>query len=212
MTVRSDAARPDHAPTIRIGVTGHRPVALADANISILRAQTHNVLTTLLGAVYGRPIGVVTSLAEGSDQLVAEEALAVGYTLRCPLPFTRDVYAQDFLGDGAAERFFNILSRASIVQELPGSRLSKEHEIAAYAAASQRVLREADLLLAIWNGESGRGEGGTFDVVTKAKERRLPVIWISSMCPHLVQVVFGGEATKFEASVVSKLIRSLASS
>jgi hypothetical protein len=79
------------------------------------------------------------------------------------------------------------------VEELPGSRSSQEDEIAAYAAAGQRVLEVADLLLAIWDGKPGRGEGGTFDVVSWAQERRLPIIWISSKPPHALRIIVDGE-------------------
>ena len=53
----------------------------------------------------GMPLVVVSALAEGGDQLVAEEALAAGARLIAPVPLAREHYAEDFINAGARERF-----------------------------------------------------------------------------------------------------------
>ena len=38
----------------------------------------------------------VSSLAEGSDRIFAEEAVRLGYSLSCPMPFPRKEFEDDF--------------------------------------------------------------------------------------------------------------------
>ncbi|NUP64306.1 MAG: hypothetical protein HOW71_19265 [Nonomuraea sp.] len=45
--------------------------------------------------------------------------------------------------------------------------------------ASARMLDDAEVLFAIWDGQPARGYGGTADVVAEARRREVPVrvIW-----------------------------------
>ena len=47
------------------------------------------------------------------------------------------------------------------------------------AWASVRMLDDADVLFAVWDGQPARGYGGTADVVAEARRRKVPVrvIW-----------------------------------
>ncbi len=47
-----------------------------------------------------------------------------------------------------------------------------------YRTLAQMLVRRADLLLAIWNGEPSEGAGGTADVVQEAHRVGVPIIWI----------------------------------
>jgi len=42
-------------------------------------------------------------------------------------------------------------------------------------AASEHVLSNVDVLIAVWDGEPSGGYGGTADVVTAARARSIPV-------------------------------------
>ena len=44
----------------------------------------------------------VSPLADGADQIAAEVALELGFSLHAVLPFERDDYRRDFADDGAA--------------------------------------------------------------------------------------------------------------
>ncbi len=53
-----------------------------------------------------------------------------------------------------------------------------ESDSTAHMDASKRMITQADRLLAVWDGGPARGHGGTADVVSAAREQRLPVIVI----------------------------------
>ncbi len=105
-------------------------------------------------------IGVTSTaaaLAEGGDQLVAEEGLACGARLIAPLPLPRDMYAHDFTEIEIRENFDALCAWADVIQLplLPGHTLT---DIARpgvardrqYAQAGAFVARHCHLLLAIW--------------------------------------------------------------
>jgi len=173
---------------LRVGVTGHRPDRLARADLPELRARVAEVLSALQAGSRGR-VTLVSALAEGADQLVAEVALKAGLRLVCPLPFPLETYGQDFAGAGALGTFRTLLAQAAEVEELPGSRGSPDAEAAAYAAVGARIVDRSDVLLAIWDGAQSRGAGGTADVVAQARRAGLPAVWISATPPHRATVL-----------------------
>ena len=96
---------------LRVGVSGHRaPPKLPAESEAPLRAVLDRVLATIAETARNsdndlagaRPANgrsefvVVSSLAEGSDRIVAEAGLAAGYKLEAVLPFARAEYADDF--------------------------------------------------------------------------------------------------------------------
>lgn len=167
-----------------IGIVGHRPDRLVDPS-GIKRC-----LERLFGAVeralavrtanwgYGpvTPPRVVSALAEGADRLAAHAALARGMTLVSILPFPTDLYEDDF--DDAASRaeFRNLLSCAQSTIVLDGDVASRER---AYDWAGLVLLENVDLLIAVWDGEPGRGRGGTREVIEEAARRGIPIVTIS---------------------------------
>jgi hypothetical protein len=118
-SARESDARPPRAPlAFRVGVIGHRPNKLPDkASQHALRSLIAHALTHISDAVQTCRIGpaaalyadapprlsVVTSLAEGADRLVADAGLERGYVITCPLPFSREQFAQDFVAPHALE-------------------------------------------------------------------------------------------------------------
>lgn len=45
-----------------------------------------------------------------------------------------------------------------------------------YARASQAILEQSDMLLAVWDGSASRGAGGTADMIAKARAKGTPVM------------------------------------
>ena len=175
-------------PTICVGVTGHRITGLFRAGYKqeSLQRSTRKLLTRIkeLGRLpslpnptgrTGHSLVMVSPLAEGADRIVAREALALGYELHCPLPFARAEYEQDFVSEESKGEFQTLLERAKVVIELKGS-----HKLAdkAYEAVGRWVLDHSDILLAIWNGETAAGRGGTGQIVKESLDRGLPTVWI----------------------------------
>lgn len=52
-----------------------------------------------------------------------------------------------------------------------------------YATIGQMLVRQADLLIALWDGNPPRGRGGTADVVSEARRSGVPVVWINPARP-----------------------------
>jgi hypothetical protein len=133
----------------------------------------------------GAPIfRVVSPLAEGADKMVAEEAIAIGYELQCPLPFSREDYEHDFATPESRQQFRGLLAQATAVLELDGSRESEQSKNHAYEAVGRTVLRQSDILIAVWDGTRREGQGGTAQIVGEAVLLRIPTLWIRTEPPH----------------------------
>lgn len=201
---KQDSSWRDDSGPLRVGITGHREERLSNGDLATLRLRVREVLV-ILGRLGGGTVTVVSPLADGADQLVAEEALRAGFRLECPLPFPLAEYLLDFEADATA--FRSLLERAAHVEELPGSRTSPESRRAAYAAVGAQVVRDAHLLLAIWDGQKARGEGGTAEVVELARRQGLPIVWIDARPPHHVDLL-GAEGQMWAS--LSELFDALA--
>jgi hypothetical protein len=97
-----------------------------------------------------------------------------GTRLVAVLPLPRYDYMADFESVDSKAEFFRLLDRADQVVEMP-ERLSREE---AYAAAGDEILERSDVLLAIWDGQGAQGEGGTGEVVARARARHMPIAWV----------------------------------
>lgn len=157
------------APLV-VGVTSHRNLMAGE--IASIRRQVRELLLQLQHEFPALPLCVLSPLAEGGDQLVAEEGLDLGARLVAPLPFARELYAQDFIEPDARARFKSLCDRAHLI-ELP---LLTGHTHAAvsthgeernrqYAQAGMFVARHCHLLLAIWDGKPSHRQGGTAQIV-----------------------------------------------
>lgn len=157
-----------------IGVTGHRFLVGVDE----IASGVDEALRRIEAAFPGRSLAVVSPLAEGADRLVVERALARRQTrLIVPLPLSIDDYAQDFHSLASREAFHALLLQADEVIEMPPAPSRN----AAYEAVGRYVLARCDLLVAIWDGQEARGRGGTAKVVALARERGLPLAWVSAV-------------------------------
>lgn len=177
-----------------MGVVGHRPDRLRLAGREALAETLRSILATVQdersSSVLVPELGALTPLAEGTDRLFAEQALALGLRMDCVLPFARAEFERDFQPPraqetGSLERFRRLLARATTIVELAGSRAD---EGGAYAACGRAVLVQADLLVVVWDGaRQGRG-GGTEATFDEALRRGVLVVWIDAHAPHAWQV------------------------
>jgi hypothetical protein len=135
-------------------------------------------------------------LAEGTDRMFAEEAIALGFKVLCPMPFSQVEFEKDFLPPNTLEehsrdRFRGLLKQASenaglTTFELDGERSAAQ---AAYGAAGRVVLNQSDLLVAVWDGGKPAGGGGTVETIRDAVHFHVPVLWIDAMAPHRWQLI-----------------------
>ena len=142
-----------------VGVTGHRELR----HPADVRRQVDDVLRSLEPPLVG-----VTSLAAGADQLFAAAVVAAGGDLEVIVP--ADGYLESLPEHVRADfdRFESIATRVSVLEfaEVGGD---------AYLAAGLTMLERCDVLIAVWDGAASRGEGGTADIVRRARERGIPV-------------------------------------
>lgn len=185
---------------LTVGVTGHRPNRLADADPELLRDRVRSVLGFLHGLrPEEAPPTLMTGLAEGADRIAAQEAMELGFRVDAVLPFVRADYEKDFAGPASLEEFGRLLARSGEVHELPGTRRTPEAQDAAYVAVGRFILDRTDVLLAVWDGRRGRGRGGTTQVLLEALQRATPVVWIAAAEPHDALVLLGNEEIPFLA-------------
>lgn len=175
-----------------IGVTGHRSLLDDPALREKIRGVVDRIRELMPhSASTASHLGVISPLAEGADQLVAREVLNdETAALETPLPFAVNDYLKDFTNEGSRALFRELIKRASILTLLPESR-SRD---AAYAQIGEYVVDHCDVLIAIWDGEDARGQGGTAEVVELARRRRVPLFWIFSKPDYEVQEELGSGA------------------
>jgi hypothetical protein len=183
-------ARQPSLPSLRIGVSGHRvPPKLPEESEAPLRAHIDRILAAIAAAARkAKPateLVIVSSLAEGSDRIVAEAGFAAGFALQVVLPFARAEYERDFETQMSRREFAELLARAGDVLELDGAADQRPR---AYEAAGLFMLANIDVLIAIWDGEVAAGIGGTAQIVEQAIADRIAVIWIEPTHPNAIQI------------------------
>lgn len=154
-----------------VAVTGHRDL-VAD-EIPRIRHLVSKFLTDARTEYPDRGVSVMSSLAEGADQLVAEEAVRLGVPLIVPLPMPKDLYVSDFESVRVREKFDYLLSRAAEVYELPlvsGNTLESISEPGdardqQYAQLGVFLCAHCHILLALWDGKYTDKLGGTGQIV-----------------------------------------------
>jgi hypothetical protein len=187
-----------------VGVVGHRPNRLKYADLKRLE----EVLGIILNGIKDETLAVkrdqgllfdtaapsiraITPLAEGTDRIFAEQALAAGFELCCITPFPVSEYEADFappktLEENSLDRFRGLLEKATTRFALDGTRAE---ESAAYGAGGEVVLNQSDILIVVWDGDRQKLRGGTEETFDSARRRGTPVVWIDAHSPHAWQLL-----------------------
>ncbi|HEY5780890.1 MAG TPA: hypothetical protein VIT66_03315, partial [Lysobacter sp.] len=164
--------------TLVVGVTGHRK--LLEAEIPALQAQVRDFLLDLQQRYPGLPVVLLSSLAEGGDQLAAQVALDLGLRVIAPLPLPVELYRHDF--DDASRAVLDRQLRQVETLVLP-LRHDSHHDAIAhpglardqqYAQAGIFVSSHCHILLALWDGRDSEKLGGTAQVVRFHLQGSLP--------------------------------------
>lgn len=154
-----------------VGFTGHRE--LADG------ARVRQGIEAALARV--RAFGAnaewvaVSSAAAGADALFAETALAAGLAWQAVLPLPPHQFREDFPAE-AWPRIEALLKRAEACVVVPPTESRTE----AYLDAGLETVDRADVLIAVWDGQQSRGQGGTAEIVTYARERGRPLLIVDA--------------------------------
>lgn len=151
--------------TFKVGVTGH--VNIAD--------ETRRLVAAAIAAELGRihePFDGLTSLAPGADQVFAWSVRAAGGDVVFVRPSAdiANTIPESNLTDFEAAR-----SIARHTVELPHEQASEQ----AYFDAGAYIADNADLLIAVWDGEPSGGLGGTGDIVERRRVngQAVTIIW-----------------------------------
>jgi hypothetical protein len=156
---------------ITLGITGHRYLAEMDKIMAGVEQAVKRIRKTFPDSNFR----VLSSLAEGADRILAKRLLLIpNASLWVPLPLPEEDYLKDFETPASKEEFCHMLGNAARVIKMPVTGKREE----GYLAAGNYVLENSDCLLAIWDGAPAQGDAGTAEIVTRARERSLPLAWI----------------------------------
>jgi hypothetical protein len=150
---------------VRIAVSGHR--GLPEETAALIDGAVRRALAEYRSGVTG-----LSCLADGADQIFARAVLDRGGVLEAVIPAKE---YRDGLPSECHAAYDELLGRAVHTHRLEFVESTSE----SHMTASARMLDEADVLFAVWDGQPARGYGGTADVVAEARHRDVPVrvIW-----------------------------------
>lgn len=156
---------------IALGITGHRYLAEMD---KVMRG-VENTILRILEVFPGSSFKVISSLAEGADRILVKRLLIIPRSsLWVTLPLPVEEYLKDFMTSASKEEFRYLLGQAERMVNMPATNKREE----AYLAAGKYILKNSDVLLAIWDGKHAQGEAGTAEIVALARESGMPLAWI----------------------------------
>lgn len=165
-----------------VAVTGHRLNQLPEPGRARIEREITRCLDEAEKAVRiatDEPARCIlhSAIAEGADRYAADAALARGWRLVTPLPFSAERYEEDFSDPQSKEHYQRLLWASRRV--LPVSEeYAKQGGAAPYAAVGRALIEKADLLLCVWNGLPPKGPGGTSEVAALMLEKGGLVLWI----------------------------------
>ena len=156
------------APLI-IGVTGHRDLEPDD--VPKLQHKVKHIFARLREKYPSTPLLVLSPLAEGADRLVARVGLELGARLVAPLPMQAALYEADFEEPGSVDEFRTLLAKAACAFEVapvrdpesiraPGPARDLRYQI-----AGSYVVKQSQILIALWDGVDSGKTGGTSEMV-----------------------------------------------
>ena len=148
---------------IIVGVTGHRELRVQD--LESLKEAVRGQLESLCVKCPHSGIAVMTSLAEGADQLCAETALEMGIDVITVLPMPLEEYKSDFDGEPLV-KLCELTDRAKSVTVAPQKEPYREGKAYLYRQAGIYIAEHCHVLLALWDSAPDEGPGcGTASIV-----------------------------------------------
>ncbi|MGB4333985.1 MAG: hypothetical protein WBJ41_03980 [Chromatiaceae bacterium] len=156
-----------------VGVSGH--CDLVSEDLAVIRRRVRQELMQLASVAKHSPRLLLTALAMGADQLVAQEALALGWSVIAVLPMPLADFEADFAGPEELGELRRLLARCRACYEIPwAARL--DPDITARREQQYRdqgvfVARQSQVILALWDGSPRQpGACGTALVVDLCRQ------------------------------------------
>jgi tetratricopeptide (TPR) repeat protein len=126
-------------------------------------------------------LAILPGLACGGDILFAEACLKRDISIEVYLPFEPGKFIQEsvnFAGDTWVKRFYDIYNNPNVTRHLQPTRLGevpegdspfiRNNRWALYSTLVNDISRIR--LIALWNGQTGDGPGGTADMVNQVRQ------------------------------------------
>ncbi len=154
-----------------VGVTGHRAIRPEDEPILSQAVETE--LKKLRERFPHTPLVLLSSLAEGADQLCARAALKLGIPLWAPLPLPLEDYETDFSGQ-ALDDFRALCAQAEQIFPVPAAEAAPAmpDRDFFYRQVGIYIATHCHVLLALWDGHEPTPTGcGTAETVSFALHR-----------------------------------------
>ena len=182
--------------TLRVAVTGHRTLSDDEAlGEKVDEAVDHLLRLSRSPSEGCTEVGlvVISAIAEGADRLVVHRMMSRGAELEVLLPLRIEDYKEDFKTEESRTEFDCLCAAARLFTVLPPADSRQD----AYLQAGRAVVDHCDVLLAIWDGQLGRGSGGTADTVRYARDRGVPLIWITTEGGHAISPQLGNSPAEW---------------
>jgi hypothetical protein len=141
---------------LRVGITGHRD--LHTKHCIEYKRTIHHQLKYLKNRYEN--LLLLSSIAEGADRLVVNEAITLDILYSIVLPMRYDIYVKDF-DTKSKEDFDTLLLKAEKITVMPLAICRN----AQYELASRYISDHSDLLIALWDGMYNGLQGGTSETV-----------------------------------------------
>jgi hypothetical protein len=163
-----------------IGVTGHRD--LREQDYVPLQNAVRKIFLELRDKYGATSLILLSALADGADRLAAEVAVSeeIQAQLFVPLPMEQSLYERDFSAESLRD-FRAFLGKAKGYVEMPvvegntldGISQNGPQRDLQYQSVGQYIVRNCQILIAMWDGVEGDLVGGTACVV-KFQRQGLP--------------------------------------
>ena len=144
---------------IRIGVVGHR-FLVKKHTVDFVAEQCIKVLQK--AKIRFCNVVALSAIAEGADMIFAEVAISLNIPFEIVKPFEK--YIEDFETPILKNRYLHL--QRMTVKEIKLPYINRSEE--AYFKAMQWVVKNSDLLIAVWDGKEGNGIAGTSEAVKLA--------------------------------------------
>ena len=129
-------------------------------------------------SIHGQ-IECISNLACGADTIFIQEAINKKCKIQLVLPFQINEYEKDFDSESLILFRSIIANHAYIVHGDLKSSDDIERDLA-YQSVGRSKIEECDAILAVWDGEIGKGLGGTKDHVDYAILKEKDLHWIKA--------------------------------
>ncbi|MGG3102046.1 hypothetical protein ABEP12_01960 [Bacillus velezensis] len=153
---------------MNLGITGHQDLGSENWERKIAEKLTKIIKEHPVRMGY-------TCLAKGADQLFAQALikLRVPYTVVIP----SSNYEATFEGRNEIARYKELLEKADQQIKLPFSQPEEK----AFLEAGKCVADNAEILIAVWNGQAAKGLGGTGDIVKYSFQKKRKIIHLNTI-------------------------------